>query len=103
MTSIRLSDAEAFELFHGRTVTRAGGPIISLSLIHPLEGQDSFYHTVTGSRQWQEWVEHIYELCAHHVAKNHKKFTGCWDVDESMETGQISPEHFQAFLKFCDE
>ena len=102
MTAIKLSDAEALDLFHGKTVTRIGGPTIKISLIHPLEGKDSFYKTVTESRQWSEWLKYQYDLFAHHTVKKHKKFTGCFDVDESMETGCISPEHFQDFLQYCD-
>lgn len=47
----------------------------------------NFYRTVVSSRQWQAWVKY-----------NEQSLD--WDVHESMECGWLSPEHFQAFLRF---
>ena len=47
----------------------------------------TFYQTVVASPEWQVWVE-----------KNEREPK--FDVNESMETGWLSPEHFAAFLEW---
>ena len=47
----------------------------------------TFYTTVVRSPQWEAWYDHQVKAME-------------WDVAESQETGWISPEHFQAFMRF---
>ena len=66
-------------------------------------GSDSFYRTIMDSIQWKEWVIEVRRRMDKHIENKSKRFTGCWDIDESMELGYISPAHFQDFLKFCSD
>lgn len=50
----------------------------------PQYGNPTYYGTVVGSKAWQEWEK---------VAHEHG-----YDWHESVETGWLSPEHFEAFL-----
>jgi len=50
----------------------------------------SFYRTIVDSPQWQRWSEHTRETLE-------------FDMAECEEGGEISPEHFQAFLKFVED
>lgn len=47
----------------------------------------TFYGTVVNSPEWQAWIK-----------ENEQQPQ--FDVHESMETGWLSPGHFQAFLEF---
>ena len=47
---------------------------------------ESFWKTVITSSQWEAWEK---------VAGKEG-----WDTDECRECGWISPQHFQAFIKF---
>lgn len=49
--------------------------------------QPTYYDTIVHSQEWQAWVKY---------QEKAQEF----DVHESMECGWLSPEHFQAFLKW---
>jgi len=61
---------------------------------------DSFYKTVVGSPQWQLWEKEIARRMAAHNKKKSKIYTGCWDVDECLELGRISQDHWIDFCKY---
>lgn len=48
----------------------------------------TFYDTIVASQKWREWVKEN---------EQNPQF----DVHESMETGWLSNNHFQAFIEFC--
>lgn len=50
----------------------------------------TFYDTIITSPEWKEWRELNNE-------------THSWDVAESEECGQLSPEHFAAFIEWVRE
>ena len=55
----------------------------------PTTTNPTYYDTVVGSPEWQEWEN---------VAHMHG-----FDWHESVETGWLSPQHFQAFLGWVRE
>ena len=61
---------------------------------------DTFYKTVIHSPQWKEWCKEVRRRMDYHNKRNSKVYKGCWDIDECVELGIISPEHFQDFIKF---
>jgi hypothetical protein len=50
----------------------------------------TFYKTIVRSKHWQEWVKYQEQKI---------KF----DVHESMEMDWLSPEHFEAFIKYIQD
>jgi len=48
---------------------------------------NSFWKTVATSKEWERWLDD-------------SEARVDWDVLESQECGQISPEHFKAFIEF---
>ena len=59
------------------------GKFIPVDGIYP-----TFYQTLVHSPQWEAWVKQ-------------NEINPKWDVHESMEIDALSPEHLQAFLKWC--
>lgn len=53
-----------------------------------VDGHNSFWKTVIESKQWKKWKKYAWED------------NMLYDFPEVEELGTISPEHFQAFLKF---
>ena len=50
----------------------------------------SFYDTIVASAEWDAWVGYQESLDA-----------PAFDISETIECGWLSPEHWQAFLKFA--
>ena len=61
---------------------------------------ESFYHTIINSPEWASWEKEVHRRMEWHSQHKSKKYTGCWDIDESRECDLISAEHFADFIKF---
>jgi len=55
---------------------------------------NSFWKTVIESKYWESWYE---EQMTRFKAGDYEN---CFDIDECMSCGWISPRHFEAFMSF---
>jgi len=53
------------------------------------EEYSSYYDTIVQSDIWQQWADHQREVME-------------WDIDESIECGWLSPEHWNAFIRWLE-
>ena len=58
------------------------------------------YNAIIKSEDWTKWEEYQWRLLSKHFKKKSKRYTGCWDVNETMEIGKMSRGHLIAFCKF---
>lgn len=62
--------------------------------------KQTFFRTIVDSKEWKSWEKEVARRFNYHIKKKSKVFKGCWDMDECLELGEISPAHWKDFIKY---